>query len=813
MSDISKALEAIRRPLEYAASSPQAAQRVRNLDVLIARQARELRRRGVDPEVQLALNELTSSLVGLEKLDQDERMLRLRRALRILDRLSPSAPAIQAAPEPVLVKPQPKPAPQSAAALDESIQFVKGVGPKVAQLLARRGIETVGQMLMLLPRAFDDRRLITAVEQLEPGERATLVLNVLEAMPKMRARGRPMYKVRAGDDSGELTLAWFNVPAYIPQVVRPGIRLVVTGEATQFRGGLEIHHPDIEPIDEQTEVGPSLHYGRIVPIYSEIEGLSKKRLRRILDSALDKVRGKVPDPLPLRLRERLGLLDLGLAIEQAHFPPEDEDPEKLRRMATAAYRRLIFDELFSLGLGLALSKRDLQRRPGIAFKIKTPSPSRLLEQQPFVLTAAQRRVLEEIQGDLRKPVPMNRLIQGDVGSGKTILAALAALSVIDNGYQAALMAPTELLAEQHAKRLSAQLAQLGLRAALLTGSVRGPERKRILSELRGGLIHLLIGTHALISQGVEFKRLGLVIVDEQHRFGVGQRAALSGKGTLPDVLIMTATPIPRTLALTLYGDLDISLLDEMPPGRTPIKTELVTKRGRAKLYRRIRAEVKAGHQVYLVYPLVEAAEDSDLADATASCEQLERKELKGLRLGLLHGRMKPAKKESVMRSFVAGKVDVLVSTTVIEVGIDVPNATLIVIEHAERFGLTQLHQLRGRVGRGEQPSSCLLVVGGAPGENAEQRLRVMVETTDGFRISEEDLALRGPGQFLGTRQSGLPDLRVANLARDVKLLSLARDEALRLVREDPQLAAAENRPLARLVKQRWGEGLGLGSIG
>jgi ATP-dependent DNA helicase RecG len=555
-----------------------------------------------------------------------------------------------------------------------------------------------------------------------------------------------------------------------------------------------------------------LSYGALLPVYHLTEGMGQRLLRKVLRQVVEGYADALPDTIPATIVQRQGLLPLSEAIRQLHHPPPNADPVPLNNRSSRAHRTLVFDEFFHLELGLALKRRGVVMEEGIAFQVTHRHTRELLALLPFALTGAQRRVLSEIKADMMAPHPMLRLVQGDVGSGKTLVALMAALVAVENGYQVAIMAPTEILAEQHYLNVHGWCDQLGINVALLTSSLKGKGRIEALATLASGTTQIVIGTHAVIQEKVDFARLGLGIVDEQHRFGVLQRSLLRKKGTCPDILVMTATPIPRTLAMTVFGDLALSVIDELPPGRHPIETRVIPEAGRQRAYDVIAREVAQGHQAYIIYPLVEESEKSELKAATQMAELLGTEVFPALRIGLLHGKMRPDEKEGVMRSFKGREIDVLVATTVIEVGIDVPNATVILIEHAERFGLSQLHQLRGRVGRGEGRSRCLLMAGDRLSDDGRRRLQVMVETGDGFRIAEADLDIRGPGDFLGTRQAGLPDFRVASILRDAGVLEDARREAFALVEAAP--AVAECHPdLYRELLRRWGGRLELAVSG
>jgi ATP-dependent DNA helicase RecG len=605
------------------------------------------------------------------------------------------------------------------------------------------------------------------------------------------------------DVSGFLSCAWFNQP-YLARVFERGQRLIVHGRVQSYgRGPLQMLVKDYEVVDD----GPDemLHTGRLVPVYPLTEGLTQRPLRRLMKRLVDGWANQLDDPLPERVRAGRDLLSLPQAIRGAHFPETQEEQ-------AAARRRLIFDDFFLLEVGLAIRRHREGRRRGVAMNPPGALARRLRASLPYTLTAAQERVWGEIRTDMAEPYPMSRLLQGDVGSGKTVVAALAILTAIEAGYQAALMAPTEILAEQHMITLSQLIGPLGVGVVLLTGAVKGKARQEAAAAAGSGEAGCAIGTHALVQGGVGFKRLGLAVIDEQHRFGVAHRAALRGKGESPDVLVMTATPIPRTLALTLYGDLDISVLDELPPGRRPVVTVARGESKRREIYDFLREQIGEGRQVYVVCPLVEESEVSDLRAATEMAERLQREVFPDRRVGLIHGRLGFHDKERVMREFKDGEVHVLVSTTVIEVGIDVPNASVMLVEHAERFGLSQLHQLRGRVGRGAWKSYCILLAGSSS-EDARRRIAAMTGTGDGFRIAEVDLELRGPGEFFGTRQSGLPEFRVADLLRDGAMLEEARREAFAIVHADPQLSAPEHRGLRGALLARWRGKLDLAGIG
>jgi ATP-dependent DNA helicase RecG len=668
-----------------------------------------------------------------------------------------------------------------------------GVGPKAVAALARLGIHRVRDLLYHLPRRHLDRRSISRIADLVPGQVATVYGTVWQVQTK-RSPLQHLVITEAiiKDESGFCHAVWFNQPYLVRTLSRPG-EVVFSGKVEYgYGGGLQLTSPEFE-----FDTGDLLHTARLVPFYPKTEGITDKQLRLWVRRALDATAGALADPVPAPVLAAEGLLELGQALRQAHFPDDDE-------LRAQAFRRLAFDEFLLIQLGVLRRRREWQEsQPGVALQAPPGLMEEFAARLPFQLTGAQRRAIREILADMARPVPMSRLLQGEVGSGKTVVAAAACLVAARNGYQAAVMAPTEVLAQQHHRTLSELLAPFGLRVELVTGSLRKKEKAAVWEACRVGGVDVLVGTHALIQDEGEFAQLGLVIVDEQHRFGVRQRGALRRKGYNPDVLVMTATPIPRTLALSVYGDLDLSVLDELPPGRRQIKTFLVHPDKRAGAYDFLRRQVRAGRQAFIICPLIDDSDKIEARSARLEFERLQR-QFPDLRLGLLHGRMPPREKETIMAAFRDGALDVLVSTAVVEVGIDVPNATVMMIEGADRFGLAQLHQFRGRVGRGEHQSYCLLL---SDAEHAptNERLQVVVNTHDGFALAEEDLRLRGPGEFFGTRQSGLPDLKVARLS-DVAVLEAARRQAQAIDRADPRLEAPEHGALAAQLASFWPAG-------
>ncbi|OGP05981.1 MAG: ATP-dependent DNA helicase RecG [Deltaproteobacteria bacterium GWA2_38_16] len=682
------------------------------------------------------------------------------------------------------------------------IQYIKGVGPALAELLRRKDIYTVQDALYFLPRTYEDREHFKPIAQLTPGQAETSFGTIRRiALVPMKLQRKKILTIAVADSSGTLLLKWFHYnPKYMMTRFKVGMHIVFRGEVKIFKYQKEITHPDLEVIEDTHST--SLHFGRIVPVYSETEGLYQKTIRRILNNVLLQSLNTFTDPLPPEIKERHHLPDLSQSFQEIHFPKHKTSLDLLLNGTHPARRRLVFDEFFFLELGLALKRSQMTQEKGIPFPSSQTFKSQLISSLPFELTPGQKTALLEIEEDLKRPTPMNRLLQGDVGSGKTLVAILSALTVLEHHHQVALMVPTEILAEQHFKTLTTLLSLFNIKISLLTSDMKKNERSLLLDNLKKGEINFIVGTHALIQEDVEFFKLGFVIVDEQHRFGVEQRLVLKQKGFNPHLLVMTATPIPRTLALTVYGDLDISLMQDMPKGRKPIKTKVIHERQRLQLYDFMKKECAKGRQAYVIYPLIEESEKIDLKDATQMAEHLKNI-FTSFRVELLHGKMSGEEKKHIMEDFKNKKIHLLVSTTVIEVGIDVPNSTIMVVEHPERFGLSQLHQLRGRIGRGSEMSYCFLLSQYAATEESKIRLKAMEEHLSGFKIAEVDLKLRGPGEFLGTRQSGLPGFRVANLITDTELLIAARSEAFNMVSKDPQLSLPQHQPLKEALRHHW----------
>ncbi len=703
---------------------------------------------------------------------------------------APASPSVERADPAKSTPAKGKPDTVASPGLDAPLTTLRGVGPRMAEQMSKLGLHAIRDMLGFYPRRYVDYSALMSINHLTYGEQVTILGVVSDSRTQRRGGTRQLTHVIVGDGTAEIQCTWFNQP-WLANKLKAGTAVMISGKVDQYLGRLTFQSPEWELVERE-----QLHTGRIVPIYPLTEGMSAKSLRMHVKRTVDYWARRSPDPLPEEIRRRQGLTQLETALFQIHYP------DNWDRLASAR-RRLVFDELFVVQLGMLRQRQMWQSEPGLPLTVKDEWLDAFVDRLPFQLTGAQERALTTVRNDMARPVPMNRMIQGDVGSGKTAVAVAAMAIAVQSGVQAALMAPTEILAEQHASGISHLLAgePEGVCVRLLTGSLSAAEKQAIYDEMAAGTVDMVIGTHALIQSGVSFKNLGLVIVDEQHRFGVEQRAALRQKGHNPHLLVMTATPIPRTLALTLYGDLDITIIDEMPPGRQPVITRWLRQSVRERAYRFIRSQATEGRQAFIICPLVEASDKSEAKAATDEYKRLQKSIFPDLKLGLLHGRMKGEEKEEVMGAFYRGEIQVLVSTSVVEVGIDVPNATVMLVEGANRFGLAQLHQFRGRVGRGEHKSHCLLLADSTTPE-AEERLATLEATNDGFVLAEKDLELRGPGEFFGTRQSGLPDLKLAGMS-DVETLEQARAEAEKLFDQDPTLQNPAHRLLARQVDRFW----------
>jgi ATP-dependent DNA helicase RecG len=682
------------------------------------------------------------------------------------------------------------------------LQYLKGVGPRKAADLKKAGLHTVEDLLFRFPTRYEDRSRLQSIVSVKPGQTVAVAGEVLSAsLQSTRRAGFRLFTALVQDASGQIHAVWPN-QAFLKDVIRPHLQVVLFGKAEYWSGrGMQITDPEFEIVRSDETADAGIHTGRIVPVYERTGSVTTNMQRKLVWDALQQLPGELFDPVPPDIRDREHWPARPAALRAAHFPEKETTLSALNAFHTPAQRRLIFEDFFVFQTGLALRRQqNAEVRKALVSSVDDRIRQAARAILPFKLTDGQRQALAEIVADMQKPWPMQRLLQGDVGAGKTIVAVLAAIVAMENGFQVAFMAPTEILAEQHLITLTRWLASTRHRVALLSGKITAAERRTLLPSIERGDIHLVVGTHALVQDQVKFRGLGLAIIDEQHRFGVLQRGMLAGKGLHPDVLVMTATPIPRTLALTECGDMEVSVIRELPPGRKPVRTLVKPDSRRDDVYALVRQHVEQGRQAYVIYPLVEESEKVDLKAATAMADHLARDVFPDLSVALLHGRMKTDEKERVMRLFAAGTLHIMVATTVVEVGVDVPNATVMVVEHAERFGLSQLHQLRGRVGRGHHDAVCVLLYQAPWSDEARARLKAMAETNDGFLIAEQDLQIRGPGDFFGTRQHGLPQLRAGDLTRDVDLLEMAFSEARRRV--DEGTLTAEERDYVLNVWQR-----------
>lgn len=696
---------------------------------------------------------------------------------------------------------------ESREKLLKDITFVHGIGPKIASLFRKKNINTIEDLLYYIPRRFENRGDIIPISRAVPGTKQ-VVRGKIELIEEINLGGRKIFEVLISDGTGFMSLKWFNYNRnYMRMMYRKDMWITASGEVKVFRRRMEMVHPEVDLSGSGEDIAG------FIPVYSEIEGLYKRQMRKIMRTVVEEFSPYVMSAVPIEVEMSLGLMDLRKAIFYVHFPEENlKDEKEISKRYAHAKKRIIFEELFLLQTALALRAKKMKSEKGIRLNCDVKLYRDFLNSLPFKLTGAQKRVLHEIEKDLSSPSPMNRLLQGDVGCGKTVVAMAATAIVVGNNYQVAVMAPTEVLAEQHFRNFSRYLGGLGVKICLLTSSSK-TERGRYLRLLRSGEINLAIGTHAIIQEEVEFKNLALGIIDEQHRFGVVQRAALRKKGLEPHILVMTATPIPRTLAMTLYGDLDLSVIDEMPPGRKPVITRVFKEDERPFVYNRVRDILRKGFQGYVVLPLIEESEKVDLKSAINTYRKLASGIFSEFNVGLMHGRLKQEERDDVMRKFQKGEIHLLVSTTVIEVGVDIPNACVMVVENAERFGLSQLHQLRGRVGRGSEQSYFFLIHSHPVSEKGMMRLKIMEETNDGFIIAEKDMEIRGPGELFGTRQWGMSDSKMMELLSDPKLINLARSEAFKVIDGYYPLTEAEKKIIHSFIEAKWGEKLELSRVG
>jgi ATP-dependent DNA helicase RecG len=697
--------------------------------------------------------------------------------------------------------------------LSSPLQFLKGVGPAWAEQLRAKGLETVEDLLFYPPFRYEDRSKFLPLRHFREGQSGAMQAIVASTRTRTWRNGQQvLFEAELQDEMGSRLLArWYNAK-YLASEIVPGLRMALFGKAEfDFQAGrVFLAHPEFEVLPEEGDPEAALHMGRVIPVYESIGKITSKSLRRVMARAVEAA-GQLQDALPDLVQRRYRMVSLPEAVREVHAPAVETGVERLNARRSEGHLRLIFEEFFWLELGLLRKRREVRKAEGIPFRLTPAIRERVKQMLPFKPTGAQKRALKEIADDMAKPHPMNRLLQGDVGSGKTLVAAEAAVIAIENGYQVALLAPTEILATQHYLSMQRFFRRLGYNIGLVTGSMTAKEKKQAKAAVREGLVKLVVGTHALLEKDVDFAKLGLAIIDEQHRFGVLQRLFLRQKGLAPDVLVMTATPIPRTLALTIYGDLDVTVIDEMPPGRKPIVTKHFTQTQAKHVWEAVRGQLREGRQAYVIYPLVDDSENSpDLKSAEKMFALHREKNFAEFRVGLLHGQMSAADKDAAMQAFARHELDVLVATTVVEVGLDVPNATVMVIENAEKFGLAQLHQLRGRVGRGAHESFCCLVTGKL-GETSEQRIRAMVNTNDGFVLSETDLEIRGPGEFFGTRQSGLPQLRFAHIIGDREVLERAREAAREFLEEEGE--SVRYTTAVNYLEQHWQRRYGLAQVG
>lgn len=824
-SELGKNLLSLEKPLKFASKDNFSnLDRMPDLEGNVRSLCTKVLTSDPPSEIKTLITTLRDSFSDFERLERSEKRKRISSALAIIPKaisLSEESVRKSASPEKSPRSPVPEKRPHSDTSTSSpSVTQLRGVGSRVAGLFAKKSIRTVYDLLFYSPRKYDDRRKIVRISEAVPEEFCT-VRGTVDSVVDIRNRKRRFFQVIISDGTGRLRLTWFNYnPSYLRGIFKKGMSFIIHGKVSVAPDGraLQIIHPlaqDIEIIESEEDVGNPLQFGRIVPVYPLTEGLRQKKLREAVRNALDSYAQDFEGLIPRNILEKHDLMNLPEALEQVHFPPGDVLPVDLEDSRSVsgsqAHRTVIFFEFFILQLGLFSKKRKVQESQGISFDCGSSLSEKLLRSLSFDLTQAQEKAISEIAVDMVSPRPMNRLLQGDVGSGKTLVALVSTLRAVESGYQAALMVPTEILAEQHFRNMRQMTENIGVSVALLKSALSRTDKSRVYEEIKTGQVDIVVGTHALISEALDFKALGFVVIDEQHRFGVLQRAKLVQKAKVPDVLVMTATPIPRTLAITVYGDLEISVIDELPPSRKKVETFVLrdTRKNRTWFYDQIRKKLKEGRQAYFVYPFIEESENQDfkrVRHVTRMVEEL-REEFSEFRVSLLHGRMKSEERDSVMGDFLAKRCDILVSTTVIEVGVDVSNATEIVIENAERFGLSQLHQMRGRVGRGEHESSCYIVYSFISGEESGERLEIMGETSDGFRVSEFDLANRGPGEFMGTKQSGVPGFSFANLIRDSALLNESRDCARELMGKTDDYAEYEK--LFTHVTEKWGDMLEL----
>jgi ATP-dependent DNA helicase RecG len=812
-TDLTNQLEVLEKPLKFASKNNfKNLSKVKNLEKVIEDITLKLIAQEKDLTLKKELEYIKNSFTGFESKEEKNKIVIINSTLKRIANLNNKASStLQTSPD------TKKQEINSNIQLKDPIRYLKGVGPRISDILSKKEIKCVEDLLFYFPRKYEDRRNIKKISSIDKLERVVIFGKVID-FNVTRLRSKKIFNVVISDGTGTLNLVWFTAnEKYLKNTYKTGVNIVVSGEISynNYNKNLQIIHPrpeDIEIFDDQENIEDKTHFGRIVPIYPLTEGLKQKRIRTIVKLVVDQFADSLINIIPEEILKNKNLLDLSESIKEVQFPEENDqivDLNSAREVFNSKpHKTVAFYEFFLLEVGLSLKKREIVKRKGVNYTVRGNLYKKFVQDLPYHLTGAQLRVVDEIFKDMNSNFPMNRLLQGDVGSGKTVVSIISMITVVENGYQAVLMAPTEILCEQHYHSIKILLKAYDINVVLLKSGIKTKEKRAVNKLITTGKAQVIVGTHALIEDNVKFNNLGFVVIDEQHRFGVMQRAKLMGKGQNPDVLVMTATPIPRTLAITVYGDLDISTIDEMPPGRKKVETKLYkdSKRNRSEIYRIIKNELEKGRQCYVVCPFIDESENPDFQHikyAKNVFETLRNEIFSEVKIGLLHGKMDNDEKENVMNSFVSNKIQLLVSTTVVEVGVDVSNATIMLIENSERYGLSQLHQLRGRVGRGGHESVCILVADYALSENADHKLEIMTKTNDGFKIAEADLQLRGPGDFLGTKQSGIPQFNFANLIRDWKILSEARDSAVNLVSSDPELT--EVPLLKKLVESKWGE--------
>lgn len=813
-------LDKLEKPLTFASGNNFLnLSRIRNMEAIVSDIVLNLTSGEKDPAIRNHLQNIRENFKGFDLLEQEAKKQVISNALKTLSRMRSFNKEKDNVPG--LVTPQYCEERSGLSGVECGIRYLRGVGARIASVLAKRGITTVEDLLFYFPRKYEDRRNVQPILSVKHNHKCIVIGVVLSARQIRARKGGFFYKVTIADDTGKLDLIWFRANRrYIQNTYRKGVKVVVSGEVTIDRYGHspKIIHPkpqDMEIIEEGWEVEDQTHFNRIVPIYPLMEGLAQRRIRSIIKMVIQEYASRLTYSVPEKLVSKFSLLNLPEAIIEAHFPDKFEkvvdldDPGQVA--GSLPHKTIIFFEFLMLQLGLGLKKRSIVKKKGVSFKNNGEIASQFINSLPFGLTVAQLKVIEEIKNDMNLETPMNRLVQGDVGSGKTIVSIVSMLIAVESGYQSVLMAPTEILCEQHYRSIVNYLSDFDINIVLLKSALSVAEKRRVIQSIKSGESQIVVGTHALIEDGVEFSKLGLVVIDEQHRFGVMQRAKLMDKADNPDVLVLTATPIPRTLAITVYGDLDTSFIDELPAGRKKVTTLHYrdSESSRSELYGLLESELRDGRQGYVICPFINESDNPELKHVKymgSVYDDLKSNISPKFDIGLLHGQMDSDEKEEVMKKFLDNEFNILVSTTVIEVGVNVPNATFMVIENAERYGLSQLHQLRGRIGRAELKSFCVLISSSFVSEDAEKKLNIMTETYDGFKIAETDLQMRGPGDFLGTKQSGIPQFRLANLVRDWQLLNKARDAAFELLAEDPNLDKYDE--LKRYVKSRWENVLG-----